>query len=622
MRDHWRQRWGLDVPAMPPGCVWIHASSVGEGRIAQGVFEELRVRAPSVALLRTAETDTGIAHAQGQHAVRAVPFDRPKALARWVRQVRPGVLGVVESALWPGMLQACRALGVPVVVIGHTGNKTRSLAARAPGLHGRCVDAVDLWLTLDGTAPGPSQTVGPLKGWPAEPVPLSLPRPILVGASTRGEELELVRAHDQGVVLAPRHPERFEAVAAALTRTGVAFDRWSQGSTGHRVLLLDALGVLPGVLRSADVAWVGGTLDAQIQGHSPREALAAGLPVVHGPHIDANRGDFEPGRCVLAQELALGIQGALALGRRAPSVPPGPGQVADVLLERRVVPPVQAPRPGLAPLVPAYAALAKRPRAAAGHDVPVISVGGLTSGGAGKTPVVRFLVERLERRGHRVAVVSRGFKRGPGPQVRAAPPTTAAWLGDELAMLAQDGVLVVSAPDRAQGIAQAVGLGAQVVVLDDAFQNPVARDVDVVVLDPADPWGGGVLPQGTAREGPDALERADVIWWHGAGDPPMDGPSVRSLGVPVPLELSGPVGAVAAIARPERFLQTLLDQGVDVRSWTTWPDHHDIPPMAGPTVTTEKDAARGFQADHVLRVRVQLTHGAELLDAVLSRAGL
>lgn len=143
----------------------------------------------------------------------------------------------------------------------------------------------------------------------------------------------------------------------------------------------------------------------------------------------------------------------------------------------------------------------KRPRRA---SAPVISVGNLTAGGTGKTPAVACLVRGLKERGRQPAVVLRGY----GAPARGA-------LNDEGLELARQfpDVPILANPDRAAGAAEAIRLGADVIVLDDGFQHwALARDFDLVLLDATDPWGGGHrLPWGYLREAPAALTRAQAV---------------------------------------------------------------------------------------------------------------
>ncbi|MCP4591386.1 MAG: tetraacyldisaccharide 4'-kinase [bacterium] len=135
--------------------------------------------------------------------------------------------------------------------------------------------------------------------------------------------------------------------------------------------------------------------------------------------------------------------------------------------------------------------------------VPVISVGNLTTGGTGKTPLVIALVERLRQGGWRPAVVSRGYRSGGG---RPA---------DELALVEQrvGGIITVANPDRVAGGATALERGADIIVLDDAYQHRrIHRDLNIIVLDSTCPFGyGHLLPRGLLRESASGLSRADLI---------------------------------------------------------------------------------------------------------------
>jgi tetraacyldisaccharide 4'-kinase len=135
---------------------------------------------------------------------------------------------------------------------------------------------------------------------------------------------------------------------------------------------------------------------------------------------------------------------------------------------------------------------------------PVISIGNLTLGGTGKTPLAEWIARRLSQQGVRVGIVSRGYRAGATAQ------------NDEALELQQrlPGVPHVQNPDRVQGAREAIGrLGCEALVLDDAFQHRrIGRDLDVCVLDALEPFGyGHVFPRGTLREPLTGLRRADVV---------------------------------------------------------------------------------------------------------------
>lgn len=268
--------------------------------------------------------------------------------------------------------------------------------------------------------------------------------------------------------------------------------------------------------------------------------------------------------------------------------------------------------------------------------VPVISVGNLSVGGTGKTPVVDYLIRRCQGWGKRVAVVSRGYGSGKGPALRVVcagqgPILEVEQAGDEPWLLAKrnPAALVVVAPRRADGVRHAVeNLGAQVVLLDDGFQHlAVARDFDLVLLDATHPFGNGkVLPAGILREPISALKRGHLFLLTRAS-----GPVAGHSGLPGPVlhcnhvladyaiaadgtvkrlgEFGGLRGlAFAGIAEPEAFFEDLKRRGLNVEQSLCFSDHagydeQDLSRLAAAAacadyiITTEKDAVKLSGAD-------------------------
>jgi tetraacyldisaccharide 4'-kinase len=312
-----------------------------------------------------------------------------------------------------------------------------------------------------------------------------------------------------------------------------------------------------------------------------------------------------------------------------------------------------------------------RPRRAA---VPVISVGNLVVGGAGKTPVALEVARRLLAAGRRVAILSRGYGgRGARSRLVSAGGRVrlgAAEAGDEPFLLAQrlPGALVLCGPRRAALAQEAAAAGAEALVLDDGFQHRgLARDLDIVVIDAADPAGNGrLLPRGPNREPFAALGRAHLAWLSrvdqaaqadpaalaalrrrveaATGRPPvasryavsavLSGDRARSLGTDA---LAGRRALLlCGLARPEGFRRTLAGLGAVVAAERVFRDHHPFTSRdveeafraaaaAGCEVvaTTEKDAVRlppGLAADprwRVVQVTAELAEGAAALDALL-----
>ncbi len=278
--------------------------------------------------------------------------------------------------------------------------------------------------------------------------------------------------------------------------------------------------------------------------------------------------------------------------------------------------------------------------------VPVVCVGNLTVGGTGKTPAVIALLDRLTARGRAAHVLSRGHGGRESGPLRVEPARhTAADVGDEPLMLSAFAPTWI-ARDRAAGARAAAQAGADVIVMDDGFQNPaLAKDLSLIVIDGDTGFGNGrIVPAGPLREPVAAgVARADLALIVGGGDVSTIAKRVEPLpvlcGRIAPLQTGMPwegfrALAFAGIGRPEKFFATLRDLGAEVVATRSFGDHE---PYALPVlkrleqealsqrarlVTTEKDAARlptEWRAKvSVLPVRLELEDGAAL-DAALDR---
>ncbi|MFN8179443.1 MAG: tetraacyldisaccharide 4'-kinase [bacterium] len=219
---------------------------------------------------------------------------------------------------------------------------------------------------------------------------------------------------------------------------------------------------------------------------------------------------------------------------------------------------------------------------------PVVSVGALTAGGAGKTPVVRWLAARLAERGLLPAILSRGYRSdgGEAPRIVDSAAPDGRRDGDEPALLARvlPDVPVVVCPDRSRGAAVATSRGANVLLLDDGFQHRrLHRDFDLVLWDRrSEAAHGKLLPAGPLREPPSALRRADAVLLVDRGDGPPERPSDVSrawvarlvTGARASVQAGTTVHALSGIADPEGFERSLSRLGLHVTGATRFPDHH------------------------------------------------
>jgi tetraacyldisaccharide 4'-kinase len=281
--------------------------------------------------------------------------------------------------------------------------------------------------------------------------------------------------------------------------------------------------------------------------------------------------------------------------------------------------------------------------------VPVICVGNIVAGGAGKTPVVAALVERLKAKGRSPHILTRGYG-GTEAGPRAVDPTRhdATRVGDEALLLAQAAPTWV-ARWRPDGAVAAEAMGADCLIMDDGFQNgSLVKDLSLVVVDGGYGFGNGrVIPAGPCREPVSTgLARADAVVLVGddkAGAAAMLGgtPLLRARLVPGPeaaLIRARKVLAFAGIGRPQKFFATVEECGAQLVSAHSFPDHHpftraeiaDLKAEADSEgamlVTTAKDAVRVPEdlrvALAVLTVRLAwYDTGAvdRLLDDVLDR---
>ena len=303
--------------------IWLHAVSVGEVLAASRLVEELRASARDYRVVVSTTTRTGQQLARqrfGAEHVFYFPLDFAFAVRAYMRVLRPQLLVLVETEFWPRILAECHRAGVPVAVVNaRISDRSWPRYRRLRLLWKRLLGSLAVVLAQSETdaqrlkALGTSsvRVGGNLKYdvRAAEPAKITLAmrehlipgtKVIVCGSTLEGEEQMLLAATppEAVMVLAPRHPERFEAVAQLLERSGRRWVRRSQwldkpeALTAGTVLLLDSIGELASVYSLASVAFVGGSLIAA-GGHNPLEPAQFGVPVVMGPHYENFRGIVE-----------------------------------------------------------------------------------------------------------------------------------------------------------------------------------------------------------------------------------------------------------------------------------------------------------------------------------------
>lgn len=322
----WGQRLGLGrVHAR--GGIWLHAASVGEVQAAVPLANALASRYPELPLLVTVFTPTGHERARkalGEFAeVRYLPLELPGAVRRFTRRAAPRAGLIVETEIWPNLLAACRRRRLPVMMVNaRLSERSARRYARWP-LRALIGEALAGLTRVAAASPADAERFAAL-GVTADALTdtgnlkfdLDLPesvdadgtalrrawgaaeRPVWVAASTHaGEEVVVLEAFEKLrqrqpellLVLVPRHPQRFDAVADLLDKRGLRFARRSQQqSVGAetQVLLGDTLGELLLFYAASDLAFVGGSLVPDVGGHNLLEPAALRLPVVVGPYLD------------------------------------------------------------------------------------------------------------------------------------------------------------------------------------------------------------------------------------------------------------------------------------------------------------------------------------------------
>ena len=321
-RQRWLERLGIfNFEHKTKNCIWVHAVSVGEVVAAIPVINALQARYPELSITVTTTTPTGsqrVMQSLGKTVTHVyLPYDLPWALNNFIRRVTPKILLILETELWPNLINSCHGKNIPIIIV-NARLSAKSFAGyfKIKFLVSKILQQVTKVAAQSeadaerfkqlGIDKNKLQVIGNLKFDVQIPVAqqqagknlkLSLNnRLVWVAASTHaGEEEQIILAYKQVktkfanclLILIPRHPERFNEVAKLLEKNQLTYIKRSSGlscSLDTAVLLGDTMGEMNIFYAAADVAFVGGSL-VNLGGHNVLEPAALGVPIITGIHM-------------------------------------------------------------------------------------------------------------------------------------------------------------------------------------------------------------------------------------------------------------------------------------------------------------------------------------------------
>jgi 3-deoxy-D-manno-octulosonic-acid transferase len=345
-RENVSERFGWYPGQAERPVIWLHAVSVGETRAAEPLVRALATRYPGHELLLTQMTPTGREAAQqlygGMATIAYLPYDYPGAVARFLERFKPRLGILMETEIWFNLVESCARQGIPLFLanarlseksargyawvaplaraalssLAAVSAQTREDAERLEHLGARDVEVTGN-LKFDVVVPPQLLALGAqLKRWIGQ-------RPVLLAASTRQGEEELVldacsRMRTEGLLLllVPRHPQRFDEVAALLSKRKLSYLRRSRQRAlppDCQVLLGDSMGEMPAYYAACDLAFIGGSL-LPYGGQNLIEACAVGRPLLFGRHMF----NFaEASRLAVAAGAAIEVADAATLAEQA-----------------------------------------------------------------------------------------------------------------------------------------------------------------------------------------------------------------------------------------------------------------------------------------------------------------
>jgi 3-deoxy-D-manno-octulosonic-acid transferase len=733
------------------GAIWLHAVSVGEAVAAVELVRQLHESLPRspvfVSVSTLAGYETAALKLRDTACVFFAPIDYVFAVRRVLRTLRPALVIVMETEIWPNLFRETKRTGAGLLMInGRISDRAVGRYRAMRWFFAGVLVQVDLLLAQSdamrqrfvstGMAPAKVSVGGNLK-YDAAPhaapahspvrrfVEGLRPRAVWIAASTMppataadpDEDETVISAFQQVaarhpgllLLLAPRKPERFNDAAQRLESAGIRFIRRSQ-LTGSEtlplpaVLLLDSIGELGSLFPLADVVFMGGTLAAR-GGHNILEPALFARPIVTGPHLEnfaEIAADFRAAGALVEVRDAAGLGAAVtglledtaraaALGSKAESCARArQGATAAAAEHAREV--FAGHLPVHRPAQPAFAFLwllsrlwiwggkwkrARDCNRRRSLETPVISIGNITAGGTGKTPMVLHLAGSLKNAGWKPGILTRGYGRH-SPHAHqtadAGADLTVEQSGDEPQIFLRAGVAPVGIGADRWHVGQLLArqFGIDVLVLDDGFQHArLGRRIDIVLVDALDPFGGGYpLPLGRLREPLTALSRADLFVitrsefgrmnentgrilrrlnprapiFYARGRPKEWVSAATGESVPPDALPYSRVAAFCGLGNPEYFWRTVEALGIQAPIRIEFEDHHAYRPRelrfmgrhfreegVEAVVTTEKDMVNlcddpGHLLEPLplywLRIGLELDREGEFQEAISARLSL
>jgi 3-deoxy-D-manno-octulosonic-acid transferase len=340
------QRLGIGFPKIEKGekkLIWVHAVSLGETKAVSTIVKRIRKNHPDALVVTSSVTETGFAEAKKNmpdadyHVF--LPLDFLWIVRPIIDQVKPDIVILCETDFWFNFLQRCKKQGADIFLVnGKLSKRSLQKYKKFSWFSDRLFTMIDLFcvqsehyqerfldlginkekLIITGNikfdSSYPAMTLQELNEWKKK---LGIPEDnlVLVAGSTHNPEEKMIldaleevwkKIPNITLVLVPRHPERFDEVAALLDKKGILYNRFAQihkKKEGAKIILMDAMGLLRQCYQLADIAIVAGSYTTKVGGHNIIEPAAYGVPVIYGPYMHT-----QPELVELVQRYQAGLQ--------------------------------------------------------------------------------------------------------------------------------------------------------------------------------------------------------------------------------------------------------------------------------------------------------------------------